>query len=43
MDKMASILQTPDSNAFVWIVMLYLIQISLKFVPKGPIGYGYYA
>ena len=35
--KMAAISQTTDSNAFSWTKM-YELQISLKFVPSGPIN-----
>ena len=36
LNKMAAILQMTFSNAFSWMFSI-LIQISLKFVPKGPI------
>ena len=38
-DKMDAISQTTLSNAFLWMKMLeFLIEMSLKFVPKGPIN-----
>ena len=36
--KMAAISQTIFLGAFSWIKICILIKISLKFVPKGPIG-----
>ena len=37
LNEMADILQTTFSNAFSWKKIMYLIQISLKFDPLGPI------
>ena len=38
-DKMAAIFQTTFSNAFSWMKMYeFFIEISLKFVPQGPIN-----
>ena len=38
LDKMAAISQTTFSNAFSWKKMLdFFTELSLKFVPKGPI------
>ena len=38
LDKMASISQTAFPNAFSWMKNFeFLIEMSLKFVPKGPI------